>query len=160
MHALYPKRKCWLRSGVLSKMAELLKKLCYYCFLCTQKVISYLCKITVEPLMSHGLFYWSPCYISGPGNIAVALLSMESQRALGFHQKYLNLCSEDERRSSRFGTTWGWVINDRIFIFVWTNPLMLYFIILALFYFCTIHFFSSNILRSYIAGQVPYWCMY
>ncbi len=34
------------------------------------------------------------------------------------------LCSEDERRSYRFGTTWGWVINDRIFIFGWTIPLM------------------------------------
>ncbi len=41
------------------------------------------------------------------------------------HQKYLNLCSEDERRSYRFRTTWGWVINDRIFIFGWTIPLRL-----------------------------------
>ncbi len=39
------------------------------------------------------------------------------------HQKYLNLCSEDERRSYMLGTTWGWVINDRIFIFGWTIPL-------------------------------------
>ncbi len=30
------------------------------------------------------------------------LLSVEGQRALGFHQKYLNLCSEDERRSYGF----------------------------------------------------------
>ncbi len=35
----------------------------------------------------------------------------------------LNLCCEDEWRSYRFGTTWGWVINDRIFIFGRTNPL-------------------------------------
>ncbi len=34
-----------------------------------------------------------------------------------------NLCSEDERRSYGFGKTWGWVINDRIFIFGWTIPL-------------------------------------
>ncbi len=34
------------------------------------------------------------------------------QNALGFHQKYLHFCSEDEQRSYRFGTTWGWVIND------------------------------------------------
>ncbi len=39
------------------------------------------------------------------------------------HQKYLNLCSEDERRSYRFGTTRGWVINDRTIIFGWTIPL-------------------------------------
>ncbi len=39
----------------------------------------------------------------------------ESQRALGFHQKYLNLCSEDERRSYGFGTTWGWVLGKDTF---------------------------------------------
>ncbi len=39
------------------------------------------------------------------GNIKVVLLSMEGQKALGFHQKYLNLCSEDERKSYEFGTT-------------------------------------------------------
>ncbi len=52
--------------------------------------------------MSHGLFYRCPFYVSGPGNISVALLSMQGQRALGFHQKNLNLCSEDERRSYGF----------------------------------------------------------
>ncbi len=55
--------------------------------------------------MSQGSFYQSPCYVSGPGNISVVLLSMECQKALRFHQKYLNLCSEDEQRSYRFGTT-------------------------------------------------------
>ncbi len=33
-------------------------------------------------------------------------------RALGFHQKYLQLCSEDKQRSYGFKTTWGWVIDD------------------------------------------------
>ncbi len=28
-------------------------------------------------------------------NMSVALLSMQRQKALGFYQKYLNLCSED-----------------------------------------------------------------
>ncbi len=56
-------------------------------------------------------------------NVSVALLSMQGQKALRFHQKYLNLCSEDEQRSYGFGMTWGWVINDRIFIFGWTIPL-------------------------------------
>ncbi len=37
--------------------------------------------------------------------IVVPLLSMEGQKDLGFHPKYLNLCSEDERRSYVFGTT-------------------------------------------------------
>ncbi len=53
-------------------------------------------------------------------NVSVAVLSIQGQKALGFHQKYLNLCSEDEWRSYGFGTTWGWVINDRFFIF-WVN---------------------------------------
>ncbi len=44
-------------------------------------------------------------------------LSMEGQRALTFHHKYLNLCSEDEQRSYGFGTTWGWVVTDIILIF-------------------------------------------
>ncbi len=44
---------------------------------------------------------------------------MESQRALRFHQKYLNLY---ERRYYGFITTWRWVINDIIFIF-WMNYL-------------------------------------
>ncbi len=55
--------------------------------------------------MSHGLFYRCIYYISGPGNISVALLSMEGQIALRFNQKHLNLGSEDERRSYGFGTT-------------------------------------------------------
>ncbi len=71
--------------------------------------------------MSHGLFYGCPCNVSG--NITVTLMFTQNQKALRFHQKYLNLCSEDERRSYGFGTTWGWVINDWIFIFGWTTPL-------------------------------------
>ncbi len=38
-------------------------------------------------------------------NVVVALLFLQSQKALRFHQKYLNLCSEDERKSL-------WVWND------------------------------------------------
>ncbi len=37
--------------------------------------------------------------------------------------KYLPLCSAEQRKSYRFGTTWGWVNDDRIFIFGWTIPL-------------------------------------
>ncbi len=36
-----------------------------------------------------GLFYQCPYYVSGSGNISVALLSMQGQKALGFHKKYL-----------------------------------------------------------------------
>ncbi len=48
--------------------------------------------------------------------VEVPLLSMGGQKALRFPQKYLNLCSEDEQRSYWFGTAWGRVIKDRIFI--------------------------------------------
>ncbi len=52
-------------------------------------------------------------------NVSVAVLSMQGQKAPGFHQKYLNLCFK-----YGFGTTRGWVINDRISIFLgWTIPL-------------------------------------
>ncbi len=37
--------------------------------------------------------------------------------------KYLPLCSAEQRNSYRFGTTWGWVNDDRIYIFGWTIPL-------------------------------------
>ncbi len=65
-----------------------------------QKLFSWLRKITVEPLMLHGLFYQSPWYVSGHGNISVVLLSMEGLRSLGFKQKHLNLCSDDERHQA------------------------------------------------------------
>ncbi len=37
--------------------------------------------------------------------------------------KYLPLCSTEQRNSHRFGTSWGWVNDDRMFIFGWTIPL-------------------------------------
>ncbi len=43
-----------------------------------------------------------------------------------FIKNFLHLCSEDERTSYWFGTTWGWVINNRIFIFGWTIPLKMF----------------------------------
>ncbi len=39
--------------------------------------------------------------------------------------KYLPLYSAEQRNSYRFGTTWGWVNDDRIFIFGWTILLSL-----------------------------------
>ncbi len=38
-------------------------------------------------------------------NVLVVLLFMQGQKALGFHEKYLNLCSEDKQRGYGFGTT-------------------------------------------------------
>ncbi len=56
---------CWLRSGVLSKMVEDSisgRRIVKF----AQKVSLLLCKIAVESLMSHGLFYRCPYYVSGP----------------------------------------------------------------------------------------------
>ncbi len=91
-----------------------------------QKQFSWLRKITVELMMLHGLFYRSPYYVSGHGNISVVLLSMEGLRALRFTQKHLNLCSDDERRTYGFGKTSGWVINNIIFIFGVNYPFNYY----------------------------------
>ena len=60
---------------------------------------------------------------SGPASFGHTGSLWRSETWLRFHQKYLNLCSEDERRSYAVGTTWGWVITDRILIFGWTNSL-------------------------------------
>ncbi len=79
--------------------------------------------MVVEPLMLHGLFYRCPHYVSGSGNrtlCSVTLLSMQGQKTLGFHQKYLNLCSEDEWKSCGIGTKWEWVIQWQNFNF-WGN---------------------------------------
>ncbi len=57
-------------------------------------------------------------------NVVVALLSIQGQKALWFHQKHLNLCSEDEQRSYGFRMTWGWVMKYNFcFIFRWSIPL-------------------------------------
>ncbi len=46
-------------------------------------------KIMVETLMSHGLFYRCPCYVSGSGNISVALLEI---RELSVFIKNILIC--------------------------------------------------------------------
>jgi len=42
--------------------------------------------------------------------------------------------NEDKLKSYRVGTTWGWEITDRIFIFGWTIPLRILGLFLWLFY--------------------------
>jgi len=88
----------------------------------TEKVFSSLHTIKVEPLVVTWAILTMSLLSFWALKFAITLQSL-GWKALGFHQKYLNLCSEDERRSYGFGTTWGWVINDRNFIFGWTNPL-------------------------------------
>jgi len=56
------------------------------------------------------------CVIRVTYNTEVLCSHTIEDPALRFNKKYLNLCSEDERKSYRVGTTWGWVINDRKFV--------------------------------------------
>ncbi len=62
---------------------ELLNKLLFLFSLCTKSILE------VEQLMSHRRFYLCPYYVSGSVNISVVLRSMQGQRTLRFHQKYL-----------------------------------------------------------------------
>ncbi len=79
------------------------------------------------------LYHW--CHMDYFNDVLTTFLGLQRVSFLAvyggsessrFLQKYLNLCSEDEWKSYRFGTTWGWVINDWIFICEWTIPLKLH----------------------------------
>ncbi len=128
--ALTPPRACVMYCRECTSTRETVEKkmwnkIIIFVFF-AQKVFLWLRKITVDRLMSHGLLCRSSWYFSGPWSCKDPCCLWEGQRALRYHKKYLNLCSEDERRFYRFGTTSGWVINDRIFIFGWTNPFNCY----------------------------------
>ncbi len=148
MHALWYSPKWWKMVTQGRRIAEESR---YFCFVCAKKVKlrksevewselrgeELLKKVVIFVLFARKKWSfakvmfsekWSShmdCFIdvSGPGNISVVLRPMDGQKTVRFHQKYLNLCSEDERRSYGFRTTWGRVINDRIFILGWTNLL-------------------------------------
>ncbi len=72
------------------------------------------------------------CHMDYFNDVLATFLSLDCVRILAvygrvrdlseFIKNILNVCSEDEQRIYRFGMTWGWVINDRIFIFGWTIP--------------------------------------
>ncbi len=42
-------------------------------------------------------------------------------KKLQTHTKYLYLCSMEERKSYRFGRTWGWVNNDNFPLTTWAK---------------------------------------
>ncbi len=77
-------------------------------------------KRTIQP---HVLFLLTCLQMFIHAYFVLKLVLKGLLRALRFKKKYLHLCSEDKRRSYGFGATWWGVINDRIFIFGWTNPL-------------------------------------
>ncbi len=63
--------------------------------------------------MSHGLFYQSPCYVYIDRSNIIAVYGRVRELS-DFIKKYLNLFSEDKRRSYGFGATWGWVIKVQV----------------------------------------------
>ncbi len=58
------------------------------------------------------LFIWERS-----GNISVMLLSMQGQKALGFHQKYLNLCLKMNKGLTGLELHEGELLNNRFFVF-------------------------------------------
>ncbi len=70
-------------------------------------------------------FLWS-CYgaflsllsLMAPGPHPLSLYSLKQ---LAHSSEVLLLCSVEERKSYGFVTTWGWVIDSKIFIFGWTT---------------------------------------
>ncbi len=120
---VYVQRKAHTCIVILSK--ELFNKVIIFVFFEHKKYSRSFVKSWLNHWCQVDYFNDVPYYISGPGNISVALLSMQGQITLRFHQKYLNLSSENEQRSYSFGKTWGWVINDIILIFGWIIPLIL-----------------------------------
>ncbi len=95
------------------------KQLMQFCVSCTTQII----KLRLNPWYIMDYF----------NDLFSTFLDLDHVRTLAVYgrvcehsdyiKKYLNLFSEDERRSYGFETTWGWAINDRIFSCGWTNPL-------------------------------------
>ncbi len=116
---------CECASKTETKEKKLMNKVTILFPLCTKSIVVASLKLRLKHWCH--MDYFNNVLATFLGlNMVTPLLSMQHQKALRFHQKYLNLCSEDEQRSYEFGTTWGWVINDRIFIFRWTIPLRFY----------------------------------
>ncbi len=92
---LYRSSRVWSREyEILRKNSQMTAIwICYFCFLCTQK---YSCSF-IDLRLNHWchMDYFNDvltaflCFERGS---SLPLLSIEGQRALEFHQKYLNLC--------------------------------------------------------------------
>ncbi len=110
-------KQCWLRwlcSWVLSKMditrGRIVKRNILFPFCFAKLKLSHWCHMNC--------FTDALTTFLDLGTLQLHFCLWEGQRALWFNQKHLNLCSDDEWRS-----TWGWVINDRIFLLGWPIPL-------------------------------------
>ncbi len=95
----------------------------YFCFFAHKKFSRSFIKLQMN--------HW--CHMDYFNDVLTTFLGLECGSCIAirvrklsdFIKTYRNLCFKDERRSYRFGKTWGWVINDRILIFGWTTPLIL-----------------------------------
>ncbi len=96
---------------------------CYFCFLCAKMYSRSFIKLQLNHWCHMDCFTDVLTTFLGLGTFQLHCSLGRVRKLSDFIKKYLNLCSEDEQRSYGFGTTWGWVINDIILIFVWTNPL-------------------------------------
>ncbi len=125
---------------LLSKVVFLMFSLRTKSILIASKNYSLATDITWTILMMSSLLH---CFDL---TVVVPLLSIEGQKALQFHHKYLNLCSEDEVMSYGFGRTWGWVTKDSFHF--WVNypfkRLMVIFGVADLPVWCCIQSFSAS----------------
>ncbi len=91
------------------------------------------------------LNHW--CHMDYFNDLLATFLSLDRVRILAVYGG-----SESSRNSSKnilicvpkmnegLGTTWGWVINDRIFIFGWTIPLIMNTLVCSGKFYCLLHF--------------------
>ncbi len=69
--------------------------------------------------------HWLPLYLFPTMEINGA----PKQPAYKLSSKYLPLCSSEQTNSYRFGTTWGWVNDDRFFFFCVNYPFKTGFVV-------------------------------
>ncbi len=74
--------------------------------------------------MSHGLLRKCPYYLSGPLTCQLCCCLFRKRKHLDFIKNILICVLKMNEGLYGFGTRWRWVINDRVFIFGWTIPLM------------------------------------
>ncbi len=78
--------------------------------------------------------HWLPLYLFFP---TMEVNGAPKLPGYKLSSNYLPLCSAEQTHSYRFGTTSGWVNEDRIYIFGWTIPLKTSHIFTDIIYFYT-----------------------
>ncbi len=110
----------WMHCGTVANVHWRLKKL--------------LNKVVVFVFFAHKRYYRNfiklilnqKCHTDYFNNVLTTFLGLELGSCVAVYERSEssrinpNVCSEDEQRFYGFGTTWGWVIHDRILILGWT----------------------------------------